>query len=137
MLENDYIMRMILLYVKFLRQALEQKHGNPKQVALDLEQSIGEAVSIDHQLLFSLAPESMVTMLQLGGFDEVLAGYMIRAMALDAEYLRLAGDNKLAELRWSQINGLISSFGLLLNEEELSFDAIEDFMAQHDEIIDE
>jgi len=137
MLENDYIMRMILLFVQFLRQALAQKHKDPRQAASDLEQSISEAVNIDHGLLFSLTPESMVTMLQLGSFDEVLAEYLIRAMAIDAEYLQLAGESSLTELRWSQINGLIAAFNLNLSKEELCLEAIEDFVTLHEDITDE
>ena len=137
MLENDYIMRTILFYVRFLRQALQQKNQDPRQTANDIEQKIGEAISIDPGLFFSLTPESMATMLKLGDYSEALAEYMLRAIALSAEYHSLAGEYGLAELRRSQASGLITALPVQLSIEELNREAINEFIALHDEADEE
>ncbi|MCL2632520.1 MAG: hypothetical protein FWD45_05500 [Coriobacteriia bacterium] len=127
MFENDYIMRMILQYLRFLRQALQQKHKDPREAAMDIEQQIGQAVNIDSSLLFSLSPDSMVAMLELSGYDQRLAEYMVRAMALNASLLEQAGFINQADLRRQQLEALILSFRLEIEAAELTVEALEAF----------
>jgi hypothetical protein len=127
MLENDYLMRMILLFVRFLQQSLGQRHKDPRQAAQDLEQQIADVVDIDPGLFFSLTPESMVLLLQLGDFDSRLAEFMVRAMALEAGMLDEAGMVQGAELRRSQLSALIESYSLDIGPSDLTPEAIEAF----------
>ena len=127
MFESDYIMRMILQFLRFLRRVLEQRDRDPREAALDLERQIGEAVNIDPELFFALTPDSMLTMLDLGGFNQQLAEYMVRAMALDISYLDEAELTQRAELRRLQLNGLIEAFDLDLKPDDLTYEAIEAF----------
>jgi hypothetical protein len=134
MLENDYLMRMILLFVKFLRQALGQRHKDPRTSAMELEQNIADTVDIDANLFFSLAPESMVTLLQLGDFDARLAEFMVRAMALDVEFLEAAGLKQSAELRNAQLVALANAYYLEISAADLTVAAIEEFIQEQDEL---
>lgn len=127
MLEDDYLMRMILLFVQFLQQSLGQRHKDPKDAAQELERQIAEAVDIDPGLFFSLAPESLPMLLSLGNFDERLAEFVVRAMALDAIYLDAAGLTQSAELRRSQLGALAESYALELTSEDLTPEAIAAF----------
>ncbi|MCL2136294.1 MAG: hypothetical protein FWH40_02025 [Coriobacteriia bacterium] len=128
MLENDYIMRMVLLYVSFLRKALQQGLKQSHETARDLEQQLADTLNFDPSLLFSLAPDSMVAMFQLGGFDLSLAAYIVRAMALDAECLDDAGFIQQADLRRSQLQALIKAFELDLEADDLTREAIAAFI---------
>jgi len=118
---------MILQYLRFLRQALQQKHKDPREAAMDIEQQIGQAVNIDSSLLFSLSPDSMVAMLELSGYDQRLAEYMVRAMALNASLLEQAGFINQADLRRQQLEALILSFRLEIEAAELTVEALEAF----------
>jgi len=128
MLENDYIMRMIILYIKLLKAALGQRHKDPREAAADLERQIGEIVDIDAGLFFSLTGESMAIMLQLGNTDERLMEYLIRGMALSAVLLEGAGNEKGAEQRRTQISALIHAFDLNITDSDLSEESIEVFV---------
>ncbi|MDR2957781.1 MAG: hypothetical protein LBU61_06360 [Coriobacteriales bacterium] len=128
MLENDYLMRMILLFVRFLQQALGQRHKDPREVSLELENQIADSINIDAGLFFSLAPESMISLLQLGDFDERLAEYIVRAMALDAEFLSQAGLTRSAGLRLSQLDALAKAFSVDITPGDLTSEAIETFV---------
>ena len=133
-LENDYLMRMILLFVQVLKQALGQRHKDPQQSAQELEAEIANAVNIDASLFFSLAPESMVTFLQLGDFDQRLAEYIVRAMALAADFLDTAEQPRTAELRRSQLNALVNAYSLDISESDLSYEAIDRFIQQAEQV---
>ena len=130
MLENDYLMRMILLFVKFLQQSIGQRHRDPRESSQELEAQIAEAVNIDAGLFFSLAPESMLTLLQLGDFDERLAEYVVRALALDADFLDAAGMAQNAELRRSQLAAMIAAYQLEIGPDDLTTESIEAFTQQ-------
>ena len=133
MLENDYLMRMILLFIRFLKQALGQRHVNPREASQQLENQIADAVNIDAELFFSLAPESMVTLLQLGGFDERLAEYMVRAFAFDASLLDEANMQQHAELRRNQMQALALAYGKSIDEQDLLPEAILNFVEQSEQ----
>jgi hypothetical protein len=66
---NDYLMRVILQCVAALQKALRAKNMTLAQKTAGLEDAVGDAVGIDPHLLFSMDPESLVSMLQLGDFD--------------------------------------------------------------------
>jgi len=127
MLEEDYLMRMILLFVRFLLQSLGQRDRDPRDASRDLERQIGDALNIDPGLLFSLAPDSLVMMLKLGDLDRRLAGFVVRAMALDAIYLDAAGSTQAAELRRAQLAALAASEGLDADPGSLTPEAIAAF----------
>jgi len=128
MLENDYLMRMIMLFVRFLQQALAERHKDPLTAAGDLEKQIADAVDIDPDLFFSLTPESMTILLELGDFDERLAEFVVRAMAIDKELLTEAGQLQKAELREAQLKALIATYHLEISNEDLDRTAIEAFL---------
>jgi hypothetical protein len=128
MLENDYLMRLILLFVRLLQQALSQSREDPYETAMTLDRQIGEAVNVDPSLFFSLAGESMVTMLELSGTDRQLVEYIVRAMALGVECFHLAGDEAHASLRKKQMDALIAAYGLELTDDDLNAEALTRFI---------
>ena len=133
MFENDYLMRIILQFVAALKRALRHQNIRPEDKAADLEQLIGEAVNIDARLLFSLAPESLVSMLQIGDFDEGLGGYILRSMYLEADLLEEAGLYERANLRRSQADAIVKAYGFDITAEDATSEALEEFLRQAEE----
>jgi hypothetical protein len=131
---NDYLMRIILQFVNALQKALNAQDMTPEQKAGDLEQAVGDAVNIDPRLLFSMDPDSMVSMLQLGDFDEELGGYVLRSMYLEADVLEEAGHTQRADLRRAQADAVARAYGFDVTPADVAPAALEDFLArQHDE----
>ena len=128
MFENDYLMRIFLQFIAALKRALRQHTVSPEARAADLEQLVGEAVNIDARLLFSLAPESLVSMLQIGEFDEGLGGYILRSMYLEADLLEEAGLYERANLRRSQADAIARAYGFDITAEDATSEALEEFL---------
>lgn len=127
---NDYLMRIIQQFVTALQRALNLHNLSPQESAAELEQAVGDAVGIDARLLFSLEPESMISLLQLGDFDERISGYVLRSMYLEADLLESAGDEDRANLRRSQADAIVVAYGLDLTYRDASPEAIEAFLAE-------
>jgi len=128
MLQNDYLMRIIFQMVEILRKSLREERTDPSASSAELEQSLANAVDMEPSLFFSLAPESMVTLLSLGDFDSRLAPYLVRGMALDAELLEQSGRADTASLRRSQLDSLARAYGLEVTEADLDTQAIAEFL---------
>lgn len=119
MLENDYLMRLLLQFVDALRrswfEAKEKK--DPKAAAEMLEDAVGEATDIDGEALLALAPDSLVAVLQVSGTDPRVIEYVARSLALSSVYQREAGDEELADLRLAQAQALSDAYDLQLPED--------------------
>ncbi|MDR1184244.1 MAG: hypothetical protein LBK67_05560 [Coriobacteriales bacterium] len=129
---NDYLMRIILQFVAALQKALHAQNMTPEEKAVGLEQAVGDAVNIDPRLLFSMDPESLVSMLQLGDFDETLGGYVLRSIYLEADILDEAGHTQRADLRRSQADAIARAYGFAVSPADVAPEALEEFLAQQD-----
>lgn len=127
MLQNDYLMRMIFELVAVVQRALRDRRNDPEAAAQSLAIAIGNAVDIDPDLFFSLAPDSMVSMLQLGTFNEQLCGYVVRSMLLKAALLQRAGQLVRARLIESQAQAIMAAYGCEIDESDMTEDALEDY----------
>jgi hypothetical protein len=130
MFHSDYLMRMILQFVAALQKALNEQNMTPAQKAEGLEQAVGDAVNIDPRLLFSLDPDSLVSMLQLGDLDEDLGGYVLRSIYLEADILDEAGQTQRADLRRSQADAIAAAYGFEVTPLDASPEALEEFLSQ-------
>lgn len=119
MLEQDYLMRIILQYAEILRRSWFKAHQerDPKAAADMLEDAVGEATDIDGATLLSLAPESMASVLQVSGTDPRVTEFVVRSLALASVYLREAGDDATARLRLDQARALADAYGLYLPDD--------------------
>jgi hypothetical protein len=125
-------MRIILQFVAALQQALRERNVSAEEKAGSLEQAVGDAVNIDPRLLFSMDPESVVSMLQLGDFDEELGGYVLRSMYLEAEVLDEAGHTQRADLRRSQADAIARAYGFDVTPADVEPEALEAFLAEQE-----
>lgn len=119
MFERDYLMRLILGYFKTIVIVIKQgeKEKDPEGAADLLEQAIGEATEIDGEVLLSLAPESIASVLQVSGTDPKVINYVAHGLLLEAHYLMLACDFARAELREEQARALAAAYGFDLPDD--------------------
>ena len=127
MFQNDYLMRMILELVAVIQRALRERHGNPEATAQSIEIAVGNAVDIEANLFFSLAPESMVSLLQLGSFDKQLCGYVVRSMLVEAQLLEQCGQVERAKLRQSQAQAVAAAYSCEVDAAGLTPEALADY----------
>ena len=119
MFERDYLMKLILGYFKTIVIVIKQgeKEKDPEGAADLLDQAIGEATEIDGEVLLSLAPESIASVLQVSGTDPKVVGYVAHGLLLEAHYLMHACDFARAELREEQARALASAYGFDLPDD--------------------
>lgn len=127
MLQSDYLMRMIHELVAVVQRALRDRRSDPEATMQSLGIAIGNAVDIDADLFFSLEPESMVSMLRLGSFDEQLCGYIVRSMLLRATLLRQSKQVESARLAASQAQAIAAAYGCEITESEMTEESLKDY----------
>ncbi len=111
MLKNDYIMRMIMDLVMTIRKVLNMPDLDKDDAMDDIEESVSRAVNIERGLLFSLEPESMISMLEIGDFDAGLAAYVSKALFIEVKMLEAEGRIATADLRRSQAVAIAKKYG--------------------------
>lgn len=129
MLQNDYLMRMILQLIAAIRRALLEQNREPGQKAEDVEAAVGQIVNMDPDLLFSLEPDSMVTMMQIdGSLDTETCGYVVESILYEADFLDEAGQGQKAALRREQAQALAGAYGYTIGEKDIlaEDDALDD-----------
>ena len=108
MLQQDYLMRMIMQLIqgirKSMRRAVDEK--DPEAAADMLEATVGEATELDGAVLLSLSPESIASVVQISGTEPRVVEYICRTLMLEADYLRDAGKAEKAALREQQARAL-------------------------------
>jgi hypothetical protein len=118
MLQQDYLMRMILQLIEAIMKSLETARGDaadPQASADLLEAAIGTATDIDGGVLLSLEPESVVNILQVSGTDPRVVEYVGRSLFLESSYLDEASKSELAALRAAQAQALAHAYGFDLD----------------------
>ena len=85
MFERDYLMKLILGYFKTIIIVIKrgEKEKDPEGAADTLEQAIGEATEIDGEVLLSLAPDSIASILQVSGTDPKVVNYVAHGLLLE------------------------------------------------------
>lgn len=126
MLEQDYLMRMLLQFFKAMVRSnemiMEQK--NPQDAADSLEDAIGNAVEMDGATLLSLSPESIAQIMRVTEIDPNITQFVARSMLLESVYLEQAGDTALSQLRAAQARSIAAEYGFELPPDPADFDAI-------------
>lgn len=129
MLQRDYLMRLIMLFVESIRRSWTQAKvdDDPRGAADTLENMIGEATDIDGAILLSLAPESIAGVMQVSGVDPKVTEYIVRSLVLAADYLAEAGEDGLSSLRLDQARAIADAYGIdMPTAEEAYASAVDD-----------
>ena len=121
MLEQDYLMRILLQFAEAIRRswARSVEDRDPRDAANMLEHAIGDATDIDGATLLSLSPESIASVMQVSGVDPRVSA---RSLLLASGYLAEAGEGDLSALRAEQARALAEAYDLDLPDtpEELA-----------------
>lgn len=119
MFEQDYLMRILLQYAEILRRSwfTAKEDRDPKRAADMLEDAVGEATDLDGNVLLSLSPDSIASVLQVSGVDPNVVEYVARSLMLASTYLDEAGDTALSQVRMGQARALAHAYNLDLPED--------------------
>jgi hypothetical protein len=113
--QQDYVLRLIEQMGALIRLAFERfRTGEEDSEPLELtEQAIGLAIDMDPELFLRLAPQSMVSFLELSSFDERVVERLVEALELQADILEAEGRLLEANVRREQASALRASVGPL------------------------
>lgn len=132
MLKNDYILQMILQIGTLIRKVIGLPEIERKDSLDDIEEAVGEAVNIDHKLLFSLDPDSMASLLSVGDVDEKLARFVSHAILLESRILEAEGEISMAQIRADQAKAIADAFGCELPGDNTPVEAIANTLSTTD-----
>ena len=128
MLEQDYLMKLILQFFRGMVRSweLKEEKDDPELAADMLETAIGAATEMDGAVLLSLSPDSIAQVLRVSGTDPNVVEFAARGLLLEAVYLSEAGNDELAGVRAAQARALADDYGFELPDDPTDFDAMEE-----------
>lgn len=110
-IKNDYLLDQINRFVESIVSGIgKSRSGRAEDAVETFEAVAGDVLDMDAQTALSLAPASLVTMMQLSAVDESLAMYTAYALQRAADAYDLKGDAA-AQLRRSQAQALADAYG--------------------------
>ena len=126
MLEQDYLMKMILQFFKAMVRSweLKEKEEDPQLAADTLENAISSATEMDGDVLLSLSPDSIAQVLRVSGTDPRVIEYVARGLLLESVYLAEAGQDGLSGIRAAQARALAADYGFTLPDDPSDFESI-------------
>ena len=128
MLEQDYLMKLILQFFRGMVRSweLKEEKDDPELAADMLETAIGTATEMDGAVLLSLSPDSIAQVLRVSGTDPNVVEFVARGLLLESVYLSEAGNDELAGVRAAQASALADDYGFELPDDPTDFDAMEE-----------
>ena len=126
MIQQDYLMRLLLQFFQAMAHSWELNHNNddPESAADMIEAAIGNATEMDGATLLSLSPESIAQIMRVTDVDPNVTQFIARSMLLESVYLRKARQDDLAALRTQQAHAIAEEYGFELPENPSDYDAI-------------
>lgn len=112
MLQQDYLMRLLLQFAEGVRRSIGHARFDPREAADSLEEELSRVMDMDADVLLGLAPESFASIARIAVADERIVVYIVFTMALEAHYLRRAGRGSTAALRYGQACALADACGV-------------------------
>lgn len=126
MLQRDYVLAQINLFVQTvlepLRLALEELDLDSVHT---VEQAVGKLIDLDADTALALSPDSLVTMMQLSGIGDSVAGYASYALACIADSYERMGKKQTAGVRRDQARKVAVAFGWNLSDIPEEFEDLE------------
>ena len=132
MLQQDYLMRMLLQFFQAIKRSLELRNsqGDPKDAADMLEVAISDAVEMDGEALLSLSPDSIAQIMRVTGTDPAVTQYVAHSMLLESVYLSESGQDELSSLRAAQARAIAAEYGFELPDDPSDFESLEEGLDQ-------
>jgi hypothetical protein len=109
--QNDHILRLVEQLGSMMRLAFMRfREGEGSSEPLDVtNQAIQMVVDVEPELFLRFSPQSMVSFLELSGFDDRLVVKLAEAMSLQAEILESEGSLVAAGIRREQVAAVLES----------------------------
>jgi hypothetical protein len=109
--QDDYILRLVEQLGSMMRLAFSRfREGQGSSEPLDVtKQAVQMIVDVDADLFVRFSPQSMVSFLELSGFDDRLVVKLAEALNLQAEILESEGALVLAGVRRQQAQAVLES----------------------------
>ena len=106
--QSDYLLRIIEQMGAALREAFARFRGgaDPEEPLALTEAAIGLVVDMDPKLFLRLSPPSMVSFIEISGFDDRVVAKLVEALELEADILESQGDIVEARVRREQAQAL-------------------------------
>lgn len=131
MLQRDFIVELIREFVGIvtgnLRAALEDKDLH---AAKEVELAIAQLLDLDSETALRLAPQSLVTMMELSGTGDGEASYVAYALNRLADAYERAGKKQTGELRREQARAVAVAFGWNLSDIPSEFEQLEAMLGE-------
>ena len=103
-------MRLIMQFVRGLRQSIDRGKVDPADAAASVEDAIATALDLDASVVLGLHPQSFASILSVSGTDPHVVDYLMRGLMLEAHYLDEAGNAATASLRREQAIALAEAY---------------------------
>lgn len=109
--QKDYVLRIIEQMGALMRAAFERfLAGGSTEQPLELTtEAVGLAIDMDPELFLRLAPQSMVSLLEVSGYDDRIIQRVAEALELQSEILESQGSLIEAGVRREQATALRDS----------------------------
>ena len=127
MLQQDYLMRLVLQFAEGIRRSMDYGKHDPNEASESLEDAISRALDMDADVMLGLEAESFASIVHISGTDSRVVEYVVRSLALEAFYLEQAGRTGGSDLRYAQACALARAYGVeepernkVFTEEELA-----------------
>ena len=133
MFQNDYLMRMILQLVEAIRRSMQHGYASREEEIQAIEAALGECMDLDPSLALNLAPDSLVSVLELGNFDSQLGGYVTRTLYYEADLLEAENKTQSASLRRAQASAIALKYAIDISSDAVSAEELEAFFAEQEE----
>ncbi len=106
--QSDYLLRIIEQMGAALREAFSRFRAGaePEEPLALTEAAIGLVVDMDPQLFLRLSPQSMVSFIEISGFDDRVVAKLVEALELEADILDTEGNIVEAHVRRDQARAL-------------------------------
>lgn len=112
MLQRDYIVAMLKQLSEVLTRYLRPAVVDADSTAIDeVEGAIGNLLNLEGSVALSLDPNSLVTMFELSGIADSVAGYVSYVLVRLGDAYDQQGNGERAQLRRAQAQAISTAFG--------------------------
>lgn len=112
MLQRDYIVAMLKQLSEVLTRYLCPAVVDADSTAIDeVEGAIGNLMNLEGSVALSLDPNSLVTMFELSGIADSVAGYVSYVLVRLGDAYDQQGNGERAQLRRAQAQAISTAFG--------------------------
>lgn len=112
MLQRDYIVAMLKQLSEVLTRYLRPAVVDADSTAIDeVEGAIGNLMNLEGSVALSLDPNSLVTMFELSGIADSVAGYVSYVLVRLGDAYDQQGNGERAQLRRAQAQAISTAFG--------------------------